>query len=375
MIINSLLDTDLYKLTMQQFAFHRYNNHQVEYKLIVRSDVNISHIKNQLQKEVDEFKKLKFNDEELQYLCTLKDKNKPIFKNDYIEFLKIMNLNEVNVNIKNKDQLELRIIGPWHLAILFEVPVMAMIQELLKTNVDYDKAFKKTIDKRKFIEKNNLIVSDFGTRRRHSRMWHKKVVKELMKAPTFVGTSNILIAKELGLNPVGTMAHEFFQFHQGIFPLESSQKEALKAWKEEYGDQLDVALTDIFNSKQFMKDYKDTGVNFSTFRHDSGSPYEFGNLILKVFKNQNKKALFSDGLNLTKALKIRDYFAGKLDSLFGIGTFFTNDFEDSHAVSLVIKMVKCCNKYTIKVSDEPIKVTCESQELINKTLKFLGDLK
>ena len=392
MIIKSLLDTDLYKLTMQQFAFHFMPEYPKEavYALKCRSGEDLTIIKKELEKELKFFQNLSFTSSELSYLKSLK-----IFKKDYLDFLKTINLNTCSIDIiSNNNKLEVRVSGPWSLSILFEVPILAMIQELY-FNKKYNTKNKKNnlfidgnnilSEKINLINNSNIKFAEFGTRRRLSFDRQYNVSSRLLKEcpENLVGTSNVLIAKKLKITPIGTMAHEFFSAMQGLdfIPLELSQKYALHQWHKEYKGELGIALTDIFNMDVFLHDLDfDLISKYSGFRHDSGDPITWGERIINHLSgygvnSKDKTLVFSDRLNIPKAIKIKNHFESKTNVMFGIGTNLTNDFSSHKAMSLVMKMVSLNNNPVIKVSDEPNKINCESEDMKSYTLKFINATK
>ena len=78
---------------------------------------------------------------------------------------------------------------------------------------------------------------DFGVRRRFSGAWQEEVATTLAREVPeyFKGTSNVYLAKKLGLVPIGTMAHEYLQTFQATgVQLRGFQKAALESWVQEY---------------------------------------------------------------------------------------------------------------------------------------------
>lgn len=387
-IIKSFLDTDLYKLTMGQFAYHYEGRKNSTYALKIRSKHDLKIIKERLEEQIKLLKVLRFKEDEIQYLSSLEVNGIKIFKGDYLNYLRYFNLGSVFFEVKdNGDNLELRFSGSWDVAILLEVPLLAIISELFfENNYDLEDGREELNNKIKLLKESNTKISfvDMGTRRRLSHDWQKEVMSTFKNelSDQIKGTSNVLLAKELGMIPIGTMAHEFFQAFQVLgTSIETSQKEALYAWKKEYGEILSVALTDIFGTDVFLHDCdKDLTEKYNGYRHDSGDPINWGYRMLAHFHEmgidaKSKTLVFSDGLNFEKALKIQKEFEGKINIIFGIGTFLTNDFKNHKALSIVIKLVEMNNKHTIKVSDEPAKVTCESKELVEYTLNWIKKVK
>lgn len=361
MIITSLLDNDLYKFTMQQFAFHKNPKLLVKYKLIIRGKEDIRLYAKEIEKEIHSYLRLRFNENDLSYLKSLN-----IFQEDYLSYLKNLKFESIKINLELKDNLELEFSGIWSEAILLEVPFLAVIQEVVQKNNKYDSHNEETrmYKKAEIITNNKFKVIEMGTRRRFSKDWQEKVIKILSSSDSFLGTSNVFFAKKLGLKPFGTMAHEFFQAHQGLYPLEESERVAMRRWKEEYGNNLNVVLTDIFNVDKFIEDYKASGVTYNGFRQDSGDPIKWGEKIIKLMNQIGQKdyqLLFSDSLDLKKMEHIQKHFQ-QLYPIFGVGTFLTNDLTNIKSLNLVIKMIESNGKGTIKISDEPNKLTCFSKE-------------
>jgi nicotinate phosphoribosyltransferase len=370
-IITSLLDTDLYKNTMQQAVFHKYPDAHVKYKYKLRnypSSMLIPLVEN-IIKEITNLCKLKYKSDELEYLSKL-----PYFTTDYIEYLKDFKLCANYIYMTTtEDTFNLTITGPWKEAILFETPVLAIISELFSR--EYDKAFyspnQMTVEK--IMEKKlsplkeypDIKIVEFGTRRRYSKQYHEWMLKYMQREypSNLMGTSNIMFAKELGLEPKGTMAHEWFQAHQAFVPIVNSQKEALQVWMSEYGRQLSIALSDTFGMKRFwLRDFDyEMMAKYSGTREDSGDPYAYGALALSQYiklgiNPQTKNIGFTDGLNIKKVIDLWKEFNRSIPVWFGIGTFLTNELPGFIAPQEVIKMVECNMKPVVKISDSPGKV-------------------
>jgi len=89
MIINSILDTDLYKLTMQQAVLHQFPNTEVEYKFICRNEkIDFKPYVNKISQEILNLQNLKLTQDEELYLYSLR-----FLKPDYIQFLKLFRFN------------------------------------------------------------------------------------------------------------------------------------------------------------------------------------------------------------------------------------------------------------------------------------------
>ena len=221
----------------------------------------------------------------------------------------------------------------------------------------------------------------FGTRRRFSRAVQQAIVTTLKSDfPYLVGTSNYDLARRLDLAPVGTQAHEWFQAHQQISPvLANSQRAALQAWLDEYPAQLGIALTDCITMDAFLRDFgPDFAGRYQGLRHDSGDPLEWGEKAIAHFEKldidpMSKTLVFSDNLDLDKALTLYRHFYRRINLVFGIGTRLTCDLPGVKPLNIVIKLVECNGKPVAKLSDSPGKTICEDPAFV-KALRKAFDL-
>ncbi|MCP4346479.1 MAG: nicotinate phosphoribosyltransferase [Desulfobacterales bacterium] len=372
MIINSLLDTDLYKLTMMQGVLHQFPWADVQYEFECRDkDIDLRPVAPAVRKEIDHLCSLRFTKEELDYLSTLR-----FMKADFIQFLRLFRLSSDFVHISTDDnKFSLTIKGPWLHTILFEVPVLAIINEAyfrdFRLGHDFEMGRQKLSDKINLVKESNAAnldfrFVDFGTRRRFSFTWQDKVVRILKDElpDNFTGTSNVLFAKKYNLIPIGTMAHEWLMAVQAAGPrLADSQKFALEYWAQEYRGDLGIALTDVVGLDAFLNDFDMYFAKlFDGCRHDSGDPFWWGDKLIAHYENlkidpRTKRAVFSDGLSFPKAIEIANYFRNRIKPSFGIGTNLTNDIS-SKPVQIVIKMTHCQGAPVAKISDSPGKQIC-----------------
>ncbi len=372
MIINSLLDTDLYKLTMMQGVLHQFPWADVQYEFECRDkDIDLRPVAPAVQKEIEHLCSLRFTKNELDYLSTLR-----FMKGDFIQFLRLFQLNSDFVHISTDNhKFSLTIKGPWLHTILFEVPVLAIINETYFR--DFQPKHDLEMGRQKLSDKINLVIEsntenldfkfvDFGTRRRFSFDWQDKVVQILKNElpDNFTGTSNVLFAMKYNLIPIGTMAHEWLMAVQAAGPrLADSQKFALEYWAQEYRGDLGIALTDVVGFDAFLNDFDMYFAKlFDGCRHDSGDPFWWGDKLIAHYEKlkidpRAKRAVFSDGLSFPKAIEIATYFKNRIKPSFGIGTNLTNDIS-SKPVQIVIKMTHCHGAPVAKISDSPGKQIC-----------------
>ena len=378
MIIRSLLDTDFYKLTMQQCVFHRFTDVKVEYEFKCRNlhpGVLLPH-KDAIEHEINDLCTLRFREDELNYLTQF-----PFFKEGYIEFLHIFKLNRQFVNVFEKEgRLQIRITGTWLNTILFETPILAIISQLYSQGKgDIEEGQNRLAEKARILQtyRKPFQFIDFGTRRRYSLEWQNHIISYLNKAVPrkFIGTSNVMFAKQHQITPIGTMAHEYIQAMQSLVRLSDSQKYAFQMWADEYRGRLGIALSDTLGMNAFFRDFD---LYFSKLfdgaRHDSGDPFLWCNKLIRHYKEKGinprlKTAVFSDGLTPAKAMKINDAFSDHINCSFGIGTNLTNDMGFTPP-NIVIKMTKCDGRPVAKISDSTGKQMCTDEEY----LKYLASV-
>ena len=380
-IITSLLDNDLYKFTMLQAMLHQFPQTHGVYRFRCRNNEDAAYplatIKEALERQLDSLCELRFLPDELDYLRQLR-----FMRSDFVDYLELFQLKRrfVTVTTDSEGRLFVTIEGPMIQAMFFEVFVLAIINELYfnalsdasviaegqrrleeKVTQLHEYAQQQLSQAGSQQHSPPFIVADFGTRRRFSKSWQAHVVETLHQAePTIVsGTSNVYLAKKLGMTPIGTMAHEFMQAFQALdVRLRDSQKAALEAWVHEYRGDLGIALTDVVGMDAFLRDFDLYFAKlFDGLRHDSGDPYVWGDKAIAHYQKlkidpKTKILTFSDGLNLTKAWDLHHYFKDRIRTSFGIGTNLTNDMGIT-PLNIVLKLVECNGQPVAKLSDSP----------------------
>lgn len=386
MIINSLLDTDIYKLSMQQASLHQFPDTEVEYAFKCRNKaVWTNEILSDIQKEIDHLCSLRFDELELKYLASI-----PWFKKSYIDFLRLfqLNRNHINLILKNNGEIDIRIKGNWFLTILFEVPVLAIVNEVYYRHTYPDvNPFKngavEIVKQKASILPEEVHVADFSTRRRFSAPWQKHSVSTIhYNVPyraSFVGTSNVELARWYGYVPIGTMGHEWIQCGQAIgVRLRDSQTRMLQAWVDEYRGNLGIALSDTIGADAFIKDFDSYFAKlYDGVRQDSGDPISFGEKMIKHYEflkidPMTKTIIFSDSLTFPKAIEICNHFKGRIKTSFGIGTNITNDIPGVTPLNTVIKVVKCNGQPVAKISDSIGKGMCEDESYVSYLKSVFG---
>ena len=385
-VIRSLLDTDLYKFTMLQVVLHQFPQAHGVYEFRCRNNEDtvypLAEIRAELEAELDALCTLKLTQDELDYLLGLR-----FIKSDFVDYLELFQLKRRFVTVSADDQgrLHIRVKGPLLQAMFFEIYILSIVNELyfrrLETPAVLDEGERRLQEKaaklKAFAAAQNpadppFLVSDFGTRRRYTLAWQEHVVRTLHRAApeSFRGTSNVYLAKKLGLIPIGTMAHEFLQAFQALHVrLRDFQTAALEAWVHEYRGDLGIALTDVVGMDAFLRDFDLYFAKlFDGLRHDSGDPYEWGDKAYEHYKklkidSRSKMLTFSDGLNLDKAFALHGYFKDRFKTSFGIGTNLTNDLGHT-PLNIVLKLVECNGQSVAKLSDSPGKTMTDNNTFL-----------
>lgn len=370
MIIPSLLDTDLYKFTMMQVVQHHFAEAQVEYRFKCRNaNIDLTPYVDEIRREIRNLCELRFTRQELEYLRQWR-----FFKSDFVDLLGLFHLDERFVSVSARRdsprEIDITIKGPWLHTILFEVPILAIVCEVYyRHNVpapDFEQGRRRLaakIAQANEVEGTGFRIADYGTRRRFSRAWHEEVLQVLKRdmPAHFVGTSNVRFAMEQGLTPLGTMAHEYMQACQAAGPrLRDSQAFAFNMWAREYRGDLGIALSDVVGFDAFLRDFDLFFCKlFDGVRHDSGDPFEWGDKLIAHYQKmridpRSKTMVFSDSLTIPLAIRLHEYFKGRTQTSFGIGTNLTNDLG-YESLQCVIKMTRCNGQPVAKISDEPSK--------------------
>jgi nicotinate phosphoribosyltransferase len=381
-VITSLLDNDLYKFTMWQAMLHRFPQTTAEYEFICRNEPEypLAELVGEVNLELDHLCALRFAEDELEYLYNLR-----YIKSDFVDFLRLFQFQRRFVRAwAEGGALRIRASGPQVHVMDFEIHVLAIVNELYFRRFDAQQA--QRTGRERLAEKIALArsvenrppkahpfdITDFGTRRRFSAMWQREVVTALRdELPRiFVGTSNVLLAKDLGIIPIGTMAHEYMQTFQALgVRLRDFQRAALESWVQEYRGDLGIALTDVVGMDAFLADFDLYFAKlFDGLRHDSGDPIEWGEKAIAHYRKlridpRTKRLVFSDGLDVRKALEIYDALADRAPTGFGIGTNLTNDVGYT-PLNIVMKLVRANGQPVAKLSDAPGKTLASDETFV-----------
>jgi len=405
-IVRSLLDTDFYKLLMLQMIWGMYPKVDATFTLINRTtSVRLAEEidEGELREQLDHARTLRFSKKEMIWLGgnTFYGR-KQIFEPEFLAWLADFRLPDYELS-KRDGQYELSFPGPWMYTTLWEIPALAIINELrsraamrsygpFALDVLYARAKAKMWAKTERLKAlPGIRISDFGTRRRHSFLWQRWCVEALKEGigDAFTGTSNVLLAMDNDLEALGTNAHELPMVFAALANSEEELREApykvLQDWQRYYGGNLLIVLPDAFGTDSFLRDAPDWVAEWTGFRPDSAPPIEGGEKIIDWWRKKGKDPkqkllIFSDGLEVETIEETYRHFRGKVRMSFGWGTNLTNDFEgcaptetDSlDAISLVCKVTEANGRPAVKLSDNPAKATGDEKE-IKRYLKIFGE--
>ena len=406
-IVRSLLDTDFYKLLMLQMIWGLYPRVNATFSLINRKhsvrlaeEIDVE----ELRAHLDHARSLRFSKKEMIWLAGNSFYgSRQIFSPEFLRWLQDFHLPEYSIE-RHDGQYELQFHGRWVETSMWEIPALAIINELrsraalrnygqFTLDVTYARAKAKMWEKVERLKKlSGLRISDFGTRRRHSFLWQRWCVEALKEGlgENFTGTSNVLLAMDNDLEALGTNAHELPMVLAAIAPTEAALKwapyQVLQDWKSYYGGNLLIVLPDAFGTDAFLRDAPDWVADWTGFRPDSAPAIEGGEKIIAWWKARGrdpreKLLIFSDGLDVDMIEEAFHHFKGRVRMSFGWGTNLTNDFvgcspdgtSNLDPISLVCKVTSVDGRPAVKLSDNPEKATGIQSE-VERYLRVFGDV-
>ncbi len=380
-MILSMLDNDLYKFTMQQAVHMLYPRAEAEYRFTNRGKTPFPDgFANELTVRVKEMANLSLSRSEKDFLKQVCYFLTPVYL-DYLETYRF-NPEEVEIFQEGTD-LSVTVRGPWYRTILWEIPLMALISEIYFSTTSPTIRTREEIrrvnqTKGRALADNGVRFADFGTRRRYSSTNHYNLIEDLLSIQnsTMIGTSNVHLARHFNVTPIGTLAHEWFMFHGVMAGYQMANLAAQDAWVKVFQGDLGIALADTYTTDVFLSGFDTLNAKlFDGVRQDSGDPIEFMEKIIAHYKSLHidpttKSVVFSDSLDVDKAIEIHNACSGQIRDAYGIGTNLTNDVGVT-PLNIVIKLSKCRAapsrpwQHTVKLSDNPGKHTGDTTELNN----------
>ncbi len=404
-IVRSLLDTDFYKLLMLQMIRHLHPKTQVTFSLLNRTkSVRLADVidEAELRVQLDHARDVRFSKKELIWLAGNSFYGKTqMFAPEFIAWLADFRLPPYELR-KVDGQYELRFEGPWTHTTMWEIPALAIINELrsraamrdkgrFALDILYARAKAKLWQKvERLRELPDLVISDFGTRRRHGFLWQRWCVEALKEGlgSRFIGTSNVLLAMDADLEAIGTNAHELPMVAAALATDDAAVALApyrvLEDWRQHYGGNLLIALPDAFGTTAFLAGAPDWLADWTGFRPDSAPPIEAGEQIIRWWQDHgqdpsSKLLIFSDGMDIDTIEETYRHFHERVRMSFGWGTNLTNDFRGCapdgatglEPISLVCKVTSANGRPAVKLSDNPEKATGDPAE-IDRYLRIFG---
>lgn len=355
-IINHFTDDDLYKFTMCCSVVENYPRAQVRYRFTDRNDmVYPQGFARQLRQQIDMLAQLVITDEEIEFM----KRRCPYIPVWFYSYLKGFRYNPdcVTVSQDEAGHLSMEIEGYWSETILFEVKLLAIVSELYYILTGHDKYFDygkyavKSAEKAQRLLDAGCSFSDFGTRRRASFEAQATVVRTMARVSRegnhpgrFTGTSNVYLAMVNDITPIGTMAHEMVCAIAGMYGPQMANYLAMEMWRKTYRGALGTFLYDTYGWEIFSLNFSEDYANmFRGLRVDSGNNFEQLDLIIDKYHSLGidpltKQVIFSNALDVDRAIAIQQYAKSKCQPSFGIGTHFTNDFPEIKPLNIVIKL-------------------------------------
>jgi len=400
-IVRTLLDTDFYKLLMQQMIWKMHRQRRVTFTLVNRTNsARLAEVvdERELIDQLDHARTLRLAKNELIWLAGNTFYGaKQIFEPEFMEWLASFSLPEYELT-RREGQYELRFAGPWTHTTMWEIPALAIISELraraamramsrFDLDVLYARAKAKLWSKverlRVLAAEGPLRISDFGTRRRHGFLWQRWCVEALQEGlgDHFIGTSNVTHAMDTGVEAVGTNAHELPMVYAALADDEASLRDApyevLRDWARMYGGNLLVILPDCFGTTSFLERAPDWVADWKGARPDSKEPIAGAEELIAWWKRRGrdpreKLMVLSDAMDIDAIEASVRALRGRVNLSVGWGTNLTNDFKgcapagvdgELAAISLVCKVAEAEGRPAVKLSDNPNKALGPPDEI------------
>jgi len=358
-IINHFTDNDLYTFSCQYYIMQQYPRAEVEYTFIDRNNtVYPEGFDKLLQQQVDYMRNVIITDEEIEFMTT-RCVWLPVW---YFIFLRGYRFNpgEVEISQDEEGHLSIRIVGKWFSTIMWEMPLLSCISEIIHILNGDDEKYDIETERQKVVEKSEkifssgLVLGDMGTRRRFSYE-HQKMVLETMAEVyrskrwegIFTGTSNVYLAMLLDLKPLGTLSHQIISFEENVSGVFECNYSVMKKFSDVYDGNNGIYLYDCFGDELFFKNLsKRMAMMYSGLRIDSGVEEEQTEKIIEKYISlgidpTTKQVVYSNGLDIDRCIEIHRYCNGRVQDSYGVGTNLMCDIDDVRPSNIVIKLTKC----------------------------------
>lgn len=390
MIINSILDNDLYVFSVSYVFFKNFPDASGVMEFKDRNNtVYTPEFVEKLKEELKNLENLSLTNEEFFYLIH----KIPYIPENYFEWFRgfRFDFSKFNIWLDEESHLHIAVEDKLYKAGFYEIPTLAIVSELTSMmngyDVDMESMFERLDEKIELSNKEQLIFSEFGTRRRHSFEVHEEVIKRIKEKALYCsGTSNVYFAMKYDMTPIGTMNHFFIEFIGSQFGYNLANQIAMQVWSDTYRGSLGTFLTDTYTTKAFFNNLdKYHALLYDGVRQDSGDEFEFADKIINRYLElgvdpTKKLIVFSNALDFPKFLEIKKYCEGKIKAVAGIGTNLTHDTGYPHP-NIVMKLIlsrmnnKQKNRHCVKLSDDLGKHQGDPEEveLCKRTLEIYDD--
>lgn len=354
--INSILHNDLYKFSMSNYYIQNFPEASGTFTFHDRNATEYDEMFVRILKdELSQLSKLFLQKNEFDWAV----KNIPYIPQFYWEWLRSFRYepNKINIWLDSSKHLHIEVTDKMYKVTFYEIPILATVSALYHVYKHHGYQLKQEIEealisgldrKIEIAKDHNLFFADFGMRRAYNTLTEEFVVQYLKdNCPTFVGTSTVSLAMKYDVKPIGTMAHECFMFQAAIHSPKDANFMVMENWVKVYDGNLGTVLTDTYTVDTFLRNFSmKLAKLYDGVRHDSGDPFEFGDKMIAKYKSygidpMSKTIVFSDSLDFEKAAEIKEYFAGRIKTTFGIGTNLTCDFPGIKPLNIVMKLKEC----------------------------------
>jgi nicotinate phosphoribosyltransferase len=366
-IIQHLTDNDAYTFSCQYYVLQKYPRAEVEYTFFDRNKERFPHGFGELLKEQIGFMPhVMITEDEIAFM-----KRRMYYLPEwYFTFLRGYRFNphEVSVSQDEEGHLDISVRGKWFSTIMWEMPILSIVSELMHNlrgdiqRYDPEREHERVIEKTRQILAGGLVLGDMGTRRRLS-FDHQDMVIRTMKevfeqggytddegfhkwTGRFTGTSNVYLAMKYDLIAIGTMSHQLIEFEENVSGVFECNFNVMKKFSDVYDGDNGIYLYDCFGDRVFFSNLsKRMAMMFNGLRVDSGVEEEQTEKIINKYKGlginpATKQVVFSNGLDIRRAIEIHRYVAGRVQDSYGMGTFLTCDVEGCEPMNIVLKLTR-----------------------------------
>ncbi len=353
-IICSMIENDLYKFSMSYYYQRTTPDGRGTFQFTDRNNmVFLPEFVELLEKEFAKLKDLALTEQEFEWCL----KNISYIPQCYFEWLSGFRFDPslIKASLDEEGHLHIEVTDLIYKVTLYEIPILAIVSEIYyrtycSGQIDWDYINSQLEQKTEISNRYGMKFANFGMRRRYSHQVEDYVTDYLVRnAKYFIGSSTVHFAMKYqavrkDLKPIGTMAHELMMATAAFMGPKEANYYVMQKWNEIYGGAMGTMLPDCFTTDVFLRNFSmDMAKLYDGVRHDSGDPFTFGEKIIAKYESYHidpmtKSIVFSDSLNFDTALHILNYFKGRINVSFGIGTNLTNDVGTAQPLNIVMKL-------------------------------------